>query len=58
MNPTYTTAELQAYFEVLSFMAPYVLVVRKSDGQRGTLKFRHSPRVYYNFVEAYERPIE
>ena len=43
------TAEMSATFEVLSFMAPYVIVIRRSDGVKGTLCFRHSPRHYFDF---------
>lgn len=45
------TQELQRDFEVTGFMAPYVLVRRKSDGRKGSLMFQHSPRVYYSFQE-------
>ncbi len=48
---TWTTAELQRDFEVLGFMAPFVVVKRRSDGQVGTLEFTHSPRVYFGWVE-------
>jgi hypothetical protein len=48
-DPTWTTAQLTADFDVESFLAPYVLVRRKADGQRGTLLFRHSPRIYFGF---------
>lgn len=47
---TWTTDELTRDFEVLSFLAPFVYVRRKADGVTGTLKFRHSPRVYFEFV--------
>jgi hypothetical protein len=47
----WTTEELRVDFEVISFLAPFVVVVRKRDGKKGTLQFNHSPRVYYNFVE-------
>ena len=47
---TYTTTELQEQFIVHSFLAPFVMVTRKSDGQKGTLEFNHSPREYFNFV--------
>lgn len=43
------TAGLTADFEVLGFMAPFVVVRRKSDGQKGSLEFTHSPRVYFNW---------
>jgi hypothetical protein len=46
------TAEMQRDFAVDSFMAPYVGVTRKSDGKKGTLKFQHSPRIYFGFEEA------
>lgn len=54
MNPepeekTWTTDQLTAEFSVISFLAPFVHVVRKADGVRGTMMFRHSPRVYYGF---------
>jgi hypothetical protein len=45
----WTTAEMQAEFDVMGFAAPFVVVVRKSDGQEGTLEFTHSPRVYFGF---------
>jgi hypothetical protein len=44
--------ELLRDFTVIRFMAPYVLVVRKSDGVRGTLEFTHRPRVYFKFQPA------
>ena len=43
------TTELQRDFYVKSFLAPIVIVERKSDGQKGTLDFIHPPRFYYNF---------
>jgi hypothetical protein len=46
---TWDTDTLQRDFTVEGFMAPFVVVRRKSDGQRGSLKFRHSPRVYFDF---------
>ena len=45
----WTTAELQQEFEVLGFMAPYVVVRRRSDRIKGSLKFQHSPRLYFSF---------
>jgi hypothetical protein len=44
------TTQLTADFDVTGFMAPLVVVKRKSDGQVGSLEFRHSPRFYFNFV--------
>jgi hypothetical protein len=46
------TAELQRDFNVVGFLAPFVVVTRKSDGVKGTLEFTHQPRVYFNFREA------
>lgn len=46
---TWTTAEMQADFEVLGFMAPFVTVCRKSDGVLGSLEFGHNPRVYFGW---------
>jgi len=43
------TSELTTEFEPLGFMAPYIVVQRKSDGVKGSLEFRHSPRLYFNF---------
>ena len=46
------TNELQKDFSVKGFMAPFVIVERKSDKQMGTLTFQHSPRFYFDFNEA------
>ncbi len=45
----WNTSELQADFDVRGFMAPFVVVRRKSDGAKGTLTFQHSPRFYFEF---------
>jgi hypothetical protein len=44
------THELAEEFEVLGFLAPYVVVRRRSDGVQGSLEFQHRPRFYFNFV--------
>ncbi len=44
------TAQLSEELEVLGFIAPYVVVRRKSDGCKASLEFQHSPRFYFNFV--------
>lgn len=49
-GPVYDTQELGEVFEVKGFMAPFVVVKGKSDGQVGSLEFRHHPRFYFNFV--------
>lgn len=46
---SWTGETLQRDFEVTGFMAPFVVVRRKSDGAIGSLEFRHSPRVYFNW---------
>ena len=45
----WTTSELQRDYQVLSFLAPYVVVKRKDDLQEGTLMFQHNPRLYFGF---------
>ena len=47
----WTTAELCEEFEVIGFLAPFVVVKRRSDGVKGSMEFTHSPRFYFNFVE-------
>ena len=37
-------------FMVQSFAAPYAIVTRKADGERGTLTFQHNPRFYFDFT--------
>lgn len=48
----WTTAELREEFEVLSFAAPYIVVIRRSDRVKGSMEFTHNPRYYFNFQEA------
>ncbi len=43
------TAQLRQDFDVLGFVAPLIVVRRKSDGVRGSLEFQHDPRLYFNF---------
>ena len=43
------TEELAHEFEVVGFLAPVVVVRRRSDGVRGSLEFQHDPRFYFNF---------
>jgi hypothetical protein len=40
---TWDTDELRNDFEAEGFLAPFVVVPRSSDGQRGTLEFTHNP---------------
>jgi hypothetical protein len=46
----WNTEELARDFEVLDFLAPYVVVRRKADGQLGSLAFQHEPRLYFAWV--------
>ena len=48
----WNTTEVQEEFEVLGFMAPFVVVVRKTDGKKGSLTFQHSPRFYFSFEKS------
>lgn len=43
------TTEMQEEFEPIGFMAPIIVVRRRSDGQTGSLKFQHNPRFYFAF---------
>lgn len=48
---TWDTQELQEDFEVISFLAPAVSVIRKSDGAKGIMLFNDMPRYYFDFTE-------
>jgi len=43
------TSQLSDDFEVIGFMAPLVVVRRRSDGRKGSLEFQHRPRFYFSF---------
>ena len=43
------TQELQADFDVIGFAAPLIVVRSRSTGEKGTLLFQHSPRLYWGF---------
>jgi len=45
----WATDELADEFEVMGFMAPFVVVRRRLDGVKGSLEFQHQPRFYFNF---------
>ena len=47
----WTTEQLTAEFDVIGFLAPFVVVKRKADGVKGSMEFTHSPRWYFNFTE-------
>ena len=46
------TMQLAQDFVVIGFLAPLVVVRRKSDGQKGSLEFQNRPRFYFNFLLA------
>lgn len=46
------TEELGQCFSVQGFMAPFIVVRRKSDGVEGTLTFQHWPRFYWGFAKS------
>jgi hypothetical protein len=43
----WTTQELAETFEIIGFLAPLVVVRRRSDGVKGSLEFQHQPRFYF-----------
>lgn len=43
------TQQLQQDFEVLGFAAPLIAVRERRTGQKGSLFFQHSPRLYWGF---------
>ena len=45
------TDQLRAEFDVIGFLAPFVTVRRRADGKVGSMKFSHSPRVYFDWEE-------
>lgn len=47
----WSTEELTQDFAVEGFLAPFVVVRRKSDGARGSMCFQHYPRFYWGFKE-------
>lgn len=49
-DAVWTSAELLDHFEVSHFDPPYVHVIRKSDGLRGTVAYTEEPRFYFSFV--------
>lgn len=50
VDNVWDTEQVTKAFEVLGFGAPVVSVIRRSDGQKGSLVFDHMPRFYYDFV--------
>lgn len=48
-KPVWNNDELLEVFEVSHFEPPYVHVIRKEDGKRGTVMFVDAPRFYFSF---------
>lgn len=46
-GPVWDTQDLLKEFRVVGFCMHYVVVERKSDGQKGSLDFQHAPRFYF-----------
>ena len=47
----WNSGELASSFVIIGFMAPYVVVRRKTDGAVGSLEFQHEPRFYFGWKE-------
>ena len=47
----WNTEEVSKDFDIISFLAPVVAVIRKSDRKKGWMTFQHMPRFYYDFRE-------
>ena len=45
----WTTDEMSEEFQPIGFMAPLIVVSRRSDGVKGSLEFQHVPRFYFNW---------
>ena len=43
------TGELSEEFQAIGFLAPLIVVRRRSDGAKGSLEFQHHPRLYFNW---------
>ena len=51
VGKVWDTDQIREEFEVIGFMAPFVVVKVKATGKKGSLEFQHSPRFYFNFKE-------
>lgn len=49
VGQTWNTQELQRDFEVLGFMAPFVVVRKRATNEMGSLQFQHDPRLYHSW---------
>jgi hypothetical protein len=44
------SAQIRVEFEIVGFMAPFVVVKVRATGEVGSLEFQHDPRFYFNYV--------
>jgi hypothetical protein len=44
------TEDVRREFDVLGFLAPFIVVRRKADGAQGSLMFQHEPRFYFRWA--------
>ena len=44
------TDQMMEEFQAIGFMAPLIVVQRRSDAVKGSLEFQHNPRFYFSFV--------
>jgi hypothetical protein len=47
----WNTDELKRDFEVIGFLAPFVVVCNRKTGKKGSLEFQDDPRYYFNWLE-------
>ena len=45
------TKEATKKFEFVSFLAPFAIVIRRTDRVKGSIMFQDSPRYYFSFKE-------
>ena len=46
---TWNTQELQSEFQVLSFLSPFVVAIKRNTQEKGSLQFQHDPRIYHSW---------
>jgi hypothetical protein len=52
VGQVWDTAELRRDFDIEGFGGGLVVARRRSDNERGSLAFQHSPRFYFRWVPA------
>ena len=50
----WNTNEVTTDFDITGFLAPRCAAIHKETGIKGTLRFTHSPRFYFDFRPASE----